>query len=122
MSDHYADHQPKPHGVSHHWPALCEGQGRWFVVHDLEGPAGVIFTGSTAGIGLLPFRATPIRPRFTQGILDAAIEGDTTPEHVFDAYAASESRTMYAGPVHTTDDLGAVADYVNLHNSPPPTR
>ncbi|MFL4475553.1 hypothetical protein ACIPVK_16270 [Paeniglutamicibacter sp. MACA_103] len=120
MSDHYADHQPIPHGILLKWPSLCEGAGRWAVLHDLEGPAGVLFHSQANGMGFLPFRATPISLATTMGYIQASNTEGSSPERVFDYWAGSGSVNRYAGPIHTTEDLGAVADWVNEHNAEPP--
>lgn len=114
--------EPQPQAISHRWPAQCEGPGLWFVIHDRGGPAGLIFMQEDHTIGMIPFRPTPLRPRFIQAVVDAAVEGDTTPEHVFDLWAATESRTRYAGPMHVTERLEDVAAWVEQHGAPPVTR
>lgn len=121
MSDHYADHKPEPRGVFYTWKAVAQGPGRWLVLHDMEGPAGVLFNGPEAGVGFLPFRATAIHAAVGQGMQAAQASGVSSPEIVFDYWADKQSQNVYAGPIQDADNLGEVADWVNDHNSPPVT-
>lgn len=120
MSEHYADHQPQSKGRVLKWPTLAAGPGRWAILHDLAGPAGLLYLTDSGAIGFKAFRATPIQVGFTMGVQQASNTEGSSPERVFDYWAASGSINRYAGPIHTTDNLGAVANWAAEHNSEPP--
>lgn len=114
MSDHYADHYPRPEGPSRSWGCVAEGPGRWCILEAPMGhPAVLMFvTDRGDAVGVIQNgqpNGAVVAEDFAMGVQGAKATGQSSPTVVFEAWAGRNTQALMAGTVEHAEDLGAVA-------------